>query len=279
MGTWWWHRPRRRGPACRSRLLRPCSAPPTPSTVPIASRCSDSAWPPSRPACPRRPPPRHWDTTSTTTTTTSATTTTATTTTITVPSPSSTAIGAGPGAAPATSSTTSATTAPPPSTTLPLYESRLAWVGIAWGADCPVRAGGTRLATRYVAVVIDAKTGRSVVAYTSRSPLACTGPVLPPSVTAPAELVSVPWAPLGPSSTSVRVTLPACGTYFGWTEVPGTGVATVQVVARKPFDPDLWVSCGPHPDRGRGRSTGQCASPGPTRQARSGPSLRTLPGG
>ncbi len=55
---------------------------------------------------------------------------------------------------------------------------------------------------------------------------------------APAELVSVPWQPAGPTSTAVRVTMPACSTYFGWTEVPGQGAASVQVVVRRPFDPD-----------------------------------------
>jgi hypothetical protein len=114
----------------------------------------------------------------------------------------------------------------------------LAWVGIAWGADCPERAGAPRLATRYVAVVIDADTGRSVIAYMSRSSVACSGPVLPASVSRPNELVSVPWQPQGPTSTAVRVTLPACATYFGWTEVPSPSAASVQVVASKPFDPD-----------------------------------------
>ena len=171
------------------------------------------------------------------TTSTSSTTTT----TITAPSTTTTAAGTGPGSTEATSSTTTTPTAPPTSTiSLPRYDGRLAWVGIAWGADCPTGAGGARLATRYVAVVIDADTGRSVIGYTSRSSLACTGPVLPPSISAPAELVSVPWVPLGPGNTSVRVTLPACGTYFGWTEVPSLGAPTVQVVARKPFDP----TCG-----------------------------------
>ena len=30
---------------------------------------------------------------------------------------------------------------------------------------------------------------------------------------------------VGPASTAVRVTVPACGAYFGWTEVPGAGTA------------------------------------------------------
>ncbi len=87
-------------------------------------------------------------------------------------------------------------------------------------------------------VVIDAETGGSVVAYTSRSSLACSGPVMAPSIIRPNELVSVPWQPVGPTSTSVRMTLPPCGTYFGWTELPGQSASPIQVVASKPFDPD-----------------------------------------
>jgi len=209
-----------------------------------------------------------------TTSSSSATTATTTTTTVTVPGTTTTAIGVGPGSDHATSSTT----APPTSTTLPRYDSRLAWVGIAWGTDCPARPGSP-LATRYVAVVIDAGTGRSVIAYTSRSPLACAGPDLPPSISVPAELVSIPWVPLGPTSTSVRITLPTCSTYFGWTEVPGPGASTVQVVARKPFDP----SCGsvaastPTVDEvvplGTAQAQVQHAKLGPVQ------ALRTLPGG
>ena len=70
-------------------------------------------------------------------------------------------------------------------------------------------------------------------------PWRATGPVLPPSISRPSELVSVPWQPVGPSSTAVRVTMPACSTYFGWTEVPGPGASSLQVVARKPFDPTV----------------------------------------
>jgi hypothetical protein len=89
-----------------------------------------------------------------------------------------------------------------------------------------------------VAVVFDADTGRSAVAYASRGPASCSGPVLAPSVSRPDELVSVPWQPVGASSTAVRVTMPACSAYFGWTEVPGTGDGSIQVVASTPFDPE-----------------------------------------
>jgi hypothetical protein len=213
-------------------------------------------------------------------TTSTSSTSSTTTTTITAPTTTTTAAGTGPGSTEATGSTATTPTPPPTSTTsLPHYDSRLAWVGIAWGADCPARAGGARLATRYVAVVIDADTGRSVIAYTSRSSLACTGPVLPPSISAPSELVSVPWVALGPSNTSVRVTLPACSTYFGWTEVPSLGAATVQVVAREPFD----STCGSHAAStqtvddvvplGNAQAQVQHAKLGPVQ------GLRTLPGG
>ena len=134
-----------------------------------------------------------------------------------------------------TTSTPAPTPAPPP---LPRYVNRLAWVGIAWGADCPATAGHSELATRYVAVVFDADTGRSVLSYTSRSSVACSGPVQPPTIGRPSELVSVPWQAVGPSSTGVRVTMPACSSYFGWTEVPGARAASVEVQAREPFDPE-----------------------------------------
>jgi hypothetical protein len=87
-----------------------------------------------------------------------------------------------------------------------------------------------------VAVVFDAETGRSVIAYTSRSAATCNGPVQPASVSRPDELVSIPWQAVGPASTAVHVTLPACATYYGWTEVAGSGTDSVQVVARVPFD-------------------------------------------
>jgi hypothetical protein len=115
-------------------------------------------------------------------------------------------------------------------------------VGIAWDANCPGTSGGSHLATRYVAVIFDAQTGGSVIAYTSRSTVACTGPVMPPTISRPSELVSVPWQPIGSSSTAVRVTMPACSTYFGWTAVPGPSASSIQVVASKPFDPECGSS-------------------------------------
>ena len=145
-----------------------------------------------------------------------------------------------PGSTTSTGSSVTTQTAVPAAALLPRYDKRLAWIGIAWGAACPARAGRPRLATRYVAVVIDAETGHSVLAYTSGSAVACSGPVQPPSVSRPTELVSVPWHPVGPTSTAVQVTMPACGTYYGWTDVAGTSAATLQVVAQTPFDP----SCG-----------------------------------
>jgi hypothetical protein len=91
--------------------------------------------------------------------------------------------------------------------------------------------------TRYVVVVFDAETGNSALAYTSRGPRLCNGPVVPASVSRPDQLVSIPWQPVGPASTAVRVTLPACASYYGWTQVETSGAGSVQVVARVPFDP------------------------------------------
>jgi len=167
------------------------------------------------------------------TTTTHATTTTTLSTTASTPGVTTTSAGVG---SAATTSSAPPLTTPTPS--LPRYDNRLAWVGIAWDGDCPAPAGRPRPATRYVVVVIDADTGASVIDYTSRSAPSCSGPALAASVSRPSELVSVPWQPVGPSSTAVRVTMPACSTYFGWTEVPGPSASSVQVVARKPFDPD-----------------------------------------
>ncbi len=166
--------------------------------------------------------------------TTTTTTTHATTTSSTASTPGVTTTSAGVGSAATTSSAPPLTT---PTPSLPRYDHRLAWVGIAWDGDCPAPAGRPRPATRYVVVVIDAGTGASVIDYTSRSSPSCSGPALAASVSRPSELVSVPWQPVGPASTAVRVTMPACSTYFGWTEVPGPSASSVQVVARRPFDP------------------------------------------
>jgi hypothetical protein len=223
------------------------------------------------------------DTTSPTTQQANATTTTSsTTTTTTTPSSTTgaatttTAIAAGPGS---TQSTTTTEVAPPTTAALPVYNGRLAWVGIAWGIRCPAGGIGPRTPTRYVAVVIDAETARSVVAYTSRSAAACDGPVVPAGVSRPDELVSVPWQPVGEASTAVHVTLPACATYYGWTDVAAAGANSVQVVARVPFD----SGCGSHASTtdtvddvvplGKAQAQVPHAGLGPV------DALRTLPGG
>jgi hypothetical protein len=128
-------------------------------------------------------------------------------------------------------------------TTLPTYRHRLAWVGIAWGAT--VTCGGSTTtqptsdsATDYVAVVIDARTPNRVIAYRSAGTSPCTGTAQTPLVSEPNELLSVPWQPVGPSSTAVQIQVPPCGRYFGWTQVPGTnGALADQVVVSVPFDP------------------------------------------
>jgi hypothetical protein len=145
-----------------------------------------------------------------------------------------------------TTATTGAGVAVPPSTLLPGYHDRLAWVGIVWGPTgaCP---GGTTTvpasprSTTYVAIVIDARTGQRVIAYRSGGVSACTGAIQTPSVTEPNELLSVPWQPVGPTSTAVQIQIPACGHYYGWTQVPTTGGGLAdQVVVSVPFDP----TCG-----------------------------------
>ena len=60
-------------------------------------------------------------------------------------------------------------------------------------------------------------------------------------MTEPNELLSVPWQPVGPTSTAVQIQIPACGHYYGWTQVPTTGGGLAdQVVVSVPFDP----TCG-----------------------------------
>ena len=154
--------------------------------------------------------------------------TTSTTTTTSTPVTTTTSAGTG-----ASSTSTSTTVAPP----LARYDHHLAWVGIAWGTGCPTTRKSL-VSTRYVVVVLDAATGGSVIAYTSRGASTCTGPVEPARVSRPAELVSVPWAPVGPASTAVRVTMPPCGAFYGWTDAPTPAPASIQVVARAPFPPD-----------------------------------------
>jgi hypothetical protein len=119
-------------------------------------------------------------------------------------------------------------------------------VGIAWGTTetCPgmtttlPASDGT---TTYVAIVIDARTDQRVIAYRSGSSSPCTGATQSPSVTEPNELLSVPWQPVGPVSTAVQIEVPACGHYYGWTQVPTAGGGSAdQVVVSVPFDP----ACG-----------------------------------
>jgi len=173
-----------------------------------------------------------------TTTTTGAANSAATSTTATATNGTTTTAGEPATTGPTGPTAGSTGTAPPTPPPLPRYDDRLAWVGIAWGAGCPGGTGGAAPGTQYVAVVLDAQTGASVLAYTSRGTPPCGGTIQPPSVTRASELVSVPWQPVGPASTAVRVTVPACGTFFGWTDVTGAGTAPVQVVAQKPFDPE-----------------------------------------
>ncbi|HEY7948941.1 MAG TPA: hypothetical protein VID75_14765 [Acidimicrobiales bacterium] len=209
----------------RSPASTTTAPPPPSSTVPTTTA-------PPPPAPTTTTPTTTTPTTTTPTTTAPPTTTTAPTTTV----PSGTPASSAP--------STTLPTAPAPS--LPIYRGRLAWVGIAWGAPetCPgstttqAPSAGT---PTYVAVLIDARTGHQVLAYRSGGPSPCGGAPAAPAVTAPSELVSVPWQPVGPASTAVQIQIPPCGRYYGWTQMPttGTGIAD-QVVVAVPFDP----SCG-----------------------------------
>ena len=119
---------------------------------------------------------------------------------------------------------------------VPAYDARLAWVGLAWGSACASSDDRSK-DTRLVAVVFDAQTGRDVVAYTNGAG-GCDAGSEPPRVSVPDELVSVPWQPVGPASTAVVATLPACATYYGWTELSGQDAGALEVVARRPYEPD-----------------------------------------
>jgi hypothetical protein len=129
---------------------------------------------------------------------------------------------------------------------LPRYHRRLAWVGITWGAPgaCPgstTTQPSSDAAPSYVAVIIDARTGHQVIAYRSGGSSPCASGIGTPVVTEPNELLSVSWQVVGPGSTAVQIEVPACGHYYGWTQLPAAGNAvTIQVVVSVPFDP----TCG-----------------------------------
>ena len=141
---------------------------------------------------------------------------------------------------PASSAPGTTSTSGPPAASIARYDGRLAWVGIVWGPRCGASPATTTTAARhatgaYVAVIVDANTGRDVVAYTSAGVEGCGGDEQGPHAEAPDELVSVPWSVVGPSSTAVTVSVPPCGSYYGWTEVPTSATTSLQVVARRPY--------------------------------------------
>jgi hypothetical protein len=110
---------------------------------------------------------------------------------------------------------------------LPVYDRRLAWVGIAFGPK-PACPGGS---PNVVAVVVDAETGHDVLSITAAGCGSAT-----PVVSRPEELESVPWTIVGPSSTAISAAIPACGRYVGWTELATSGMP-VEVQAAVPYDP------------------------------------------
>jgi hypothetical protein len=120
------------------------------------------------------------------------------------------------------------TTVPPPTT--PVYEKRLAWVGIAVGQK-PSCAGGT---PSIMAVVIDAYTGLDVTQIEVTG--GCNGAATP-AFSKPFELESVPWSIVGPGSTAITAIIPRCGLYVGWTQVTVKTVLAIQVQAAVPYDP------------------------------------------
>lgn len=136
----------------------------------------------------------------------------------------------------------------------PVYDKRLAWVGIAVGQK-PACAGGT---PDVIAVVIDAYTGHDVVQMLVTG--GCDGPGPPPGISQPYQLESVPWSVVGQASTAIDATIPSCGIYVGWTELNVGASTSTQVQAAVPYDPhcrstaptskviDLVVPLGPGQD-------------------------------
>jgi len=238
---------------------------PAPSTTTTTTTAPALSVPPTNaPPTTAPPPPPPRSTTTTTTTTTTAPTTTTTTTAL-----PTTAPGLG--------------TLPPPA--LPGFDSRLAWVGIAWDTTATCPGSATTLpavgdTTTYVAIVIDARTDQRVIAYRSGGSSPCTGAARAPSVTEPNELLSVAWQPVGPASTAVEIQVPPCGHYYGWTQVPVTGGGSAdQVVVSVPFRP----ACGS--TASQGQAVDQVVPLGPGQalvgHAPVGPvqALQALPGG
>jgi hypothetical protein len=111
---------------------------------------------------------------------------------------------------------------------VPGYDQTLAWVGIAV-SETATCSDGTPAT---VALLIDATTGQDVMADSSNG---CPGSV--GTFSHPDELESVPWTVVGPSSTAVTVTIPACGSYVGWTTIMNRSGTPIQVQAKVPYDP------------------------------------------
>lgn len=136
-----------------------------------------------------------------------------------------------------TTTVPSATTTPgaPATTTttplLPVYDERLAWIGIAV-AERATCSGGT---PETVALVMDADTGSDAEQVTSGG-CSASSPADAPTVSLPDRLVSVPWSPVGPASTAITAEIPRCDTYVGWTNVFEGAAALIQVQASGPYD-------------------------------------------
>ncbi len=111
---------------------------------------------------------------------------------------------------------------------MPGYDQTLAWVGIAV-SETQTCSNGTPAT---VALLIDALSGHDVMADSSSG---CPGVL--GVFSHPDELESVPWTIVGSSSTAVTVTIPACGSYVGWTNFMSSSGTDIQVQARVPYDP------------------------------------------
>lgn len=142
------------------------------------------------------------------------------------------------------------------------YDSRLAWVVVVEDppvAACPdipavtstSGATSTSVATPptppgngYVAFVLDANTGADALLYSEGGPPLCGGAGLrPPTVSVPAELVSVPWQLVSRAADqyagTISISVLPCDGHPGVASIDRDHPA-VQVVVQRPFA----ASCG-----------------------------------
>ena len=133
-----------------------------------------------------------------------------------------------------------------------VYDNRLAWVGIAWEADCPiVEAENSTLHCDRVQAMSGCRPRRPDRAQRPRlhrtaARRACEW-CSPASERQPprGDRLGAVAACRGRPAPRCAATIPACGTYFGWTDLTTQNASSaLEVLARAPFDP----RCTPEAD-------------------------------